>query len=66
MREKDTLVYSFTDKADHLTQLNRIMPRNNFEMAREAVDHQMVSVETLFLLAKSMIGMNFSVFCFPV
>lgn len=41
-REKDTLVYTFTGTKDQLEPLHHIMPKANFEMAKEVVDLQMV------------------------
>lgn len=37
VREKDTLVYSFTDSVDKLQPLNIIMRKNNYKIAKEAV-----------------------------
>lgn len=43
VREKDTLVYAFTESTDKLKPLHAIMPKNNYKMAKEAVDLEMVS-----------------------
>lgn len=43
-REKDALVYSFTDSKDKLNPLHPIMPKSDFKMAKEAVQLQAVCV----------------------
>lgn len=37
-REKDAMVYTFTNMKDKLEPIHTMMPKKNFEMAKEAVD----------------------------
>lgn len=41
-REKDTMVYTFTGTKDQLEPLHHMLPKANFEMAKEAIDLQSV------------------------
>lgn len=42
VRERDALVYTFTAEKDQLKSLHHLMPKNDFEMAKEVVDLEMV------------------------
>ncbi|XP_055301999.1 uncharacterized protein LOC129568332 [Sitodiplosis mosellana] len=43
VREKDALVYTFTGTKGQLEPLHHLMPKANFEMAKEVIDLQSVS-----------------------
>lgn len=60
MREKDTLVYSFTEDVNKLQPLHPIMPKKNFKMAKEALDHQMVRFLSPFVSIVSDLNSNFN------
>lgn len=50
VREKDALVYSFTESKDKLEPLHRLMPKNNFRLAKEAIDMHTVHIYLLIKL----------------
>lgn len=41
-REKDAMVYSFTGTRDQLEPLHHMLPKEDFEMAKEAMNLQSV------------------------
>lgn len=53
-REKNTHLYSFTEKADELKSLHGLIPKNDFERAKKVIEENMVRQKKTILCAVSL------------